>query len=409
MLKTSKNYLFTSESVSCGHPDKVCDQISDAILDEFLKQDRDAKVAVECFITNNMLVVGGEAHSTADVDIIGTAKRVIEEIGYDGTNGFDPESAVFVNTLHEQSADIRQGVERGVEEDTGAGDQGLMFGYACNETKEYLPVGIVLANDTMRIYDRLRKEGKLPGTRPDAKCQFTIEYDGETNEPVGIDTILISMQHEPDMLVTTLKQYFLEYILPELKANHAEISYIFEGNFRLLVNPTGRFVIGGPEGDTGLTGRKIIVDTYGGKCPHGGGAFSGKDCTKVDRSAAYAARYAAKCIVAAGMAKEATVQLSYAIGVPEPISIHVEAKGYDGEIRYENYVLEDLIRECFPVTPYEIINHFELRNPVYGETATYGHFGNEKFTWEKLNPDVLRAAKAFADCYDNFRESIKRP
>ena len=381
----SKNYFFTSESVSCGHPDKVCDQISDAILDEFLKQDPDAKVAVECFITNNMLVIGGEAHSTADVDVVGTAKKVIEEIGYDGTNGFDPESAVFINTIHEQSSDIRQGVERGVSEDTGAGDQGIMFGYACNETKELMPVGIVLANDTMRIYDSLRKQGILPDCRPDAKCQYTIRY--EDGRPVSIKTILISMQHDPDMSEITLKRYFLEHILPELKARHTDIAGIFNCQFELLVNPTGRFVIGGPEGDTGLTGRKIVVDTYGGRCPHGGGAFSGKDCTKVDRSAAYGARYIAKSIVAGGIASEVTVQLSYAIGVAKPISIYVDAKS-----QYDNSLIVDFIKENFPLTPYEFINKFELTKPIFSNTATYGHF-KDNTPWEDVSG--LRVAELF--------------
>lgn len=375
-----KNYFFTSEAVSCGHPDKVCDQISDSILDEFLKQDKNAKVAVECFITNNMLVIGGEAHSTADVDIVGTAKRVIEEIGYNGTNGFDPESAVFINTLHEQSPDIRQGVERGVSEDMGAGDQGVMFGYACNETKELMPIGIVLANETMRIYDELRKAGELPGMRPDAKCQYTIEYDGETNKPLRVSTVLISMQHDDSDSIseTVLKRYYLEKIFPLLKESHKDIAWVFNGNFELLVNPTGRFVIGGPQGDTGLTGRKIIVDTYGGKCPHGGGAFSGKDCTKVDRSAAYGARFAAKYLVAAGLADEVTIQLSYAIGISQPLSIHVDAKGSE----YPNSVLEDIVRKFFPIEPFDFINTFHLNEPIFAKTAVYGHFGREEFPWE---------------------------
>ena len=384
----SKNYFFTSESVSCGHPDKVCDQISDAILDEFLKQDPNSKVAVECFITNNMLVIGGEAHSTADVDIVGTAKKVIEEIGYNGTNGFNPESAVFINTIHEQSPDIRQGVERGVSEDTGAGDQGIMFGYACNETKEYLPLSIVLANDTMAIYDSLRKEGELPGMRPDAKCQYTIEYESVTGKPAKIDTIIISMQHDESVTEADLKMYVLELIIPRLKDRHKDVEHIFKSDFKLLINPTGRFVIGGPEGDTGLTGRKIIVDTYGGRCPHGGGAFSGKDCTKVDRSAAYAARYIAKSIVAAKIAPEITVQLSYAIGVPKPVSIYVEGENME----WQDWVIEDFIKEYFPLTPYEFIKKFNLNQPIFKKTATYGHF-KKPAPWEKV--DGEETAKAF--------------
>lgn len=373
-------YLFTSESVSCGHPDKVCDQISDAILDEFLRQDPDAKVAVECFITDNMLVIGGEAHSTADVNVNEIAKGVLREIGYNGTNGFNPDTAIFINALHEQSADIRQGVDRGVEKNTGAGDQGIMFGYACNETKELLPVPIVLANETMRVYDEMRKSMQLYGCRPDAKCQYTVSYDSETNSPIAIDTILISMQHDPEVTVQTLEDYFVDKILPQVKASHPDIAYLFNDDYKLLINPTGRFVIGGPQGDTGLTGRKIIVDTYGGRCPHGGGAFSGKDCTKVDRSAAYAARFIAKLLVKSGVANEATVQLSYAIGVPTPLSILLK-----GDFKYPVEVIEKAIRKCCPLTPYDIITSFGLRRPGFIETATYGHFGKISYPWEYVS------------------------
>jgi S-adenosylmethionine synthetase len=363
----------------------VCDQISDAILDEFLKQDENSKVAVECFITNNMLVIGGEAHSSADVDIIGTAKSVISAIGYDGTNGFDPESAVFINTLHEQSGDIRRGVEREDEKNMGAGDQGIMFGYASSETSDMMPAGIVLSNTTMEIYDMLRKGGELPGCRPDAKCQYTVEYDGNTDMPVRVNTVLISMQHDPDVTEIVLKRYFLEKIFPLVKKRHPEISHLFDCSFELMVNPTGRFVIGGPEGDTGLTGRKIIVDTYGGRCPHGGGAFSGKDCTKVDRSAAYGARYIAKLLVMSGLAKtHATVQLSYAIGVSRPISIYVDG---DLEAPYNDVI--NAIRNTCPLTPYEMVTRFSLTKPVFSQTSVYGHFGNEKYAWERISADDI--------------------
>ena len=382
-------YLFTSESVSCGHPDKICDQISDAILDEFLEQDPDAKVAIECFITDNMLVVGGEAHSIADVNINETAKSVIREIGYDGSNGFNPDTAIFINAVHEQSSDIRQGVDRGLKQDTGAGDQGIMFGYACKETKELLPATIVLANETMLVYDTLRKEGRLWGCRPDAKCQYTIEYDSETNLPIKIDTILISMQHDPNITNQRLEDYFVNSILPIVKFNHQDIEYLFTDDYKLLINPTGRFVIGGPQGDTGLTGRKIIVDTYGGRCPHGGGAFSGKDCTKVDRSAAYGARYIAKLLVKSGAADEATVQLSYAIGVPQPLSILIK-----GKLNYPVETIENAIRKFCPLTPYQLITYFGLKRSGFRATSIYGHFRNQDFPWESILPEEIERFKA---------------
>ena len=397
-----KNYVFTSESVSCGHPDKICDQISDAILDEFIKQDKDSKVAVECFITNNMLVIGGEAHSRADVDIIGTAKKILDEIGYDGTNGFDPESAVFINTIHEQSSDIRMGVNENMGIDMGAGDQGIMFGYACNETKEYMPATLVLANETMRVYDELRKAGELPGMEPDAKCQYTLEYDVETNKPVKIQTILISMQHDENISETTLKRYFLEKIFPIVKSRHHDLNNLFIEDFHIMVNPTGRFVIGGPEGDTGLTGRKIIVDTYGGRCAHGGGAFSGKDPSKVDRSAAYAARYIAKTIVAAGLASEAVVQLSYAIGYSMPISVYVKMENSE----YSDKFIADCVEKYFPLTPYEIIDFFQLKMPIYSNTATYGHFG-KGFSWELL--DDVENFKQYVEKNSNEMEDDASP
>lgn len=375
----NNNYLFTSESVSCGHPDKICDQISDAILDEFLRQDEHSKVAVECFITNNMLVIGGEAHSSASVDIIGIAKSVIEKIGYDGSNGFNPETAVFVNTLHEQSSDIRQGVDRDFPEEQGAGDQGIMFGYACDETKQYMPATLVLSNTTMAVYDSLRKKGKLRGCNPDAKCQYTIEYD--CGKPHRITTILISMQHTENTTIDILNSYVKNLILPEVKKSLPELNYLFDYDYQILVNPTGKFIIGGPEGDTGLTGRKIIVDTYGGKCPHGGGAFSGKDSSKVDRSAAYAARYIAKNIVAAGIASEATVQLSYAIGKAEPLSIYIDAKNCS----FFNERLVSMIKEVFPLKPYDIITQLNLKSPIFSNTSAYGHFGNNSFPWEKID------------------------
>ena len=370
-----RRHYFTSESVSSGHPDKICDQISDAILDEFMLQDFNAKVACECFITNNLLVIGGEAHSTATVDIIGTAKRVLEKIGYDGTNGFNPETAVFVNTLHEQSPDIRQGVERPEEEQQGAGDQGIMFGYATNETDVLMPLPIMLANLTMEEYDRLRKETLY--MMPDAKCQYTVLYEDE--KPIKIDTIVLSMQHKEEADRKYIEM-FADSLLKFVFERNPEYAKYYD-NPKILINPTGRFVIGGPEGDTGLTGRKIVVDTYGGMCPHGGGAFSGKDPSKVDRSAAYYARYIAKNLVFAGVADSITVQLSYGIGIAEPISVHVY-----GNLYYPEDVICRLIREVFNPTPYNIIKSLHLKEfPRYAPTATYGHFGNVYYPWEELD------------------------
>ena len=373
--------LFTSESVSCGHPDKICDQISDAILDEFLRQDEDSKVACECFITNNLLVIGGEAHSTATVDIVGTAKKVIEEIGYNGTNGFNPETAVFVNTLHEQSPDIRQGVDKSNKENQGAGDQGIMFGYACNQTKQFMPVEIVLASEMMKAYDDLRKQGELQFARPDAKCQFTVEYPENNHHlPIRTRTIVFSFQHDNIFNVEQMYEDYYNKVLELVEKRNPELKKFLKPQ-EIFINPTGKFVIGGPEGDTGLTGRKIIVDTYGGKCPHGGGAFSGKDSSKVDRSAAYYARYIAKNIVASGIADELTIQLSYAIGVAKPVSIHV----YGFNLKKTEGEIISCIKDVFNPTPYNIVTKLNLKTPIFQNTATYGHFGNEEYSWEKLD------------------------
>ena len=385
-----KKQFFTSESVSCGHPDKICDQISDAVLDEFLEQDRESRVACECFITNNLLVIGGEAHTLASVDIITIAKNVIEGIGYNGTNGFNPETAVFVNTLHEQSSDIRMGVDKLLAEQQGAGDQGIMFGYACNETKEYMPLTCMLANKTMEIYDRLRKGGKLPNFKPDAKCQYTVVYEiGDDNKmcPVEIDTVVLSMQHY-DTIFSKKEFYDVrDIIVKTLLSENPDYEKYFTKNTKYLINPTGRFVIGGPEGDSGLTGRKIIVDTYGGRCAHGGGAFSGKDPSKVDRSAAYMARYIAKNFVAAGICNSLEVQLSYAIGCAEPISIFVKQND-GGASKFSDEEIINAIKRVFQLTPYGIIAHFKLIDVGYKSTAKYGHFGRNEFPWEKTDKVV---------------------
>ena len=394
------NYLFTSESVSEGHPDKVADQISDAILDEFLRKDPEAKVACETFCTSGLVIVGGEVRSEVWVDIQETARRVIEKIGYNKAEyGFDASSCGIISTIHEQSPDINQGVVRESPEEQGAGDQGMMFGYACRETAEYMPLALSLSHRLLRLLADIRRETPQPMSylRPDAKAQFTIEYN-EKRQPLRIHTIVLSTQHDEFAseaeMHAKIEADVREIVLPRLIASLPEqTAALFDGTFKLLVNPTGKFVIGGPAGDTGLTGRKIIVDTYGGKGAHGGGAFSGKDPSKVDRSAAYAARYLAKNLVAAGIADECLVQLAYAIGVAEPVSIFVDTYGTsklqgvsDGEIARR-------IHGAFDLRPAAIIKQFGLKSPIFEPTATYGHMGQEPyvknglqfFGWEKTD------------------------
>lgn len=381
------SYLFTSESVSEGHPDKIADQISDAILDEFLRQDAESKVACETFVSTGLVVVGGEVRSEAYVDIQQIARRVINKIGYTKAEYmFDGNSCGILSALHEQSPDINRGVVAADKDEQGAGDQGMMFGYACADTREYMPLSLSLSHLALTELADIRKNTSLmPYLRPDAKSQFTIEYDDNDN-PLRVHTIVISTQHDEfdsDIAMqvrirSDVKNILIPRMLEKLPA---ETAALFKNDYILHVNPTGKFVIGGPHGDTGLTGRKIIVDTYGGKGAHGGGAFSGKDASKVDRSAAYAARYIAKNLVAAGVAKEILVQLAYAIGVAKPVSICVNTRGTasvnmtDGEIAAR-------VATLFDLRPAKIIEKFELKNPIFEETASYGHFGREPYTRE---------------------------
>ncbi len=440
------HYLFTSESVSEGHPDKVADQISDAILDEFLRQDPEAKVACETFCTTGLVVVGGEVTTeTAYVDIQKTVRRVIREIGYDKADyQFDCNSCGVLSAIHEQSPDIYRGVAREAGEQ-GAGDQGMMFGYACCETSEYMPLPLYLSHLTLKILSDIRKRepSLMPYLRPDAKAQFTVEYDSETRRPVRIHTIVVSTQHDeftpgygsyPEavsaigeeaadrLMHDAIEEDVRNILIPNLISQlPEETAALFDGHFILHVNPTGKFVIGGPHGDTGLTGRKIIVDTYGGRGAHGGGAFSGKDPSKVDRSAAYMARYVAKNMVAAGIAREMLVQLSYAIGVARPVSIFVDTCGtaspevvkLAGSASSVDSYIASRIASIFDLRPAAIIERFGLKNPIYGPTAAYGHMGRtpyEKtlrllrdgrevdrkvqfFGWERLDAvDAIRAA-----------------
>ena len=399
------NYLFTSESVSEGHPDKVADQISDAILDEFLRQDREAKVACETFCTSGLVVVGGEVRSeNAYVDVQDTVRRVIRKIGYTKAEyGFDASSCGIISTIHEQSADINRGVVREQPEDQGAGDQGMMFGYASIDTDEYMPLALSLSHRLLKILADIRHDEPelMPYLRPDAKAQFTVEFSGK-HKPVRVHTIVVSTQHDEfdtdEKMLERIRKDIRDIVIPRLIASLPErTAALFDDKYILHVNPTGKFVIGGPAGDTGLTGRKIIVDTYGGRGAHGGGAFSGKDPSKVDRSAAYAARYIAKNLVAAGVAKECLVQIAYAIGIAKPVSVYVdsygsaEIPGYSGQ-EADAYIAAR-VQELFDLRPAAIIERFGLKNPIYEPCAAYGHMGREPyvkdgmqfFGWEKLD------------------------
>jgi S-adenosylmethionine synthetase len=407
-------YLFTSESVSEGHPDKVADQISDAILDDFLRQDPAAKVACETLVTTGLVVIAGEVKSSAYVDVQTVARNVIRRIGYTKAEyKFEAESCGILSALHEQSPDINQGVVRQAPEEQGAGDQGMMFGYATSETDNYMPLALDLSHSLLEELAAIRKQGQvMTYLRPDAKSQVTIRYSDD-HRPEAIDTIVISTQHDEfdeseETMLARIKQDIIDILVPRVKAKLSpEVQQLFTGDIKHHINPTGKFVIGGPHGDSGLTGRKIIVDTYGGKGAHGGGAFSGKDSSKVDRSAAYATRHIAKNLVAAGVAEQALVQVAYAIGVAKPVGLYVttygttKALGATGQPLTDGEIA-DKVNELFDLRPYAIVERLGLRNPIFGVTAAYGHMGRkpgsvtvkmkdgeektfETFTWEKLD------------------------
>lgn len=385
----ANDYLFTSESVSEGHPDKVSDQISDSILDAILAQDPTARVAAETLCNTGLVVLAGEITTTANVDYIKVARDTLKSIGYDNTEyGIDYKGCAVLVAYDKQSPDIKQGVDRAEDDplDMGAGDQGLMFGYAVDETPELMPLPIYLSHRLVERQSQLRRDGRLSWLRPDAKSQVTLRY--ENDKPHSIDTIVLSTQHSPEIELDVLRQAVIEEIIKPVLPKE-----LMKGEIKYLVNPTGRFVIGGPQGDCGLTGRKIIVDTYGGSCPHGGGAFSGKDPSKVDRSAAYATRYVAKNVVAAGLAPKCLVQVSYAIGVAKPTSVMVSTYG-TGVISDEK--IAKLVSEHFDLRPKGIVKMLDLLRPIYRNTAAYGHFGREEpdFTWEKT--DKAQALKAAA-------------
>jgi S-adenosylmethionine synthetase len=380
-VKQQGRFLFTSESVTEGHPDKICDQISDAILDEVLRQDPTARVACESFVTTGLILISGEITTTARVDYSHVARETVRKIGYDNAEyGFDCDTCAVMSAINTQSPDIAMGVDTG-----GAGDQGLMFGYACNETPELMPMPIQLAQRLVHRLSDVRRDGTLDYLRADGKSQVTVEY--ENGQPVRVDAVVISTQHSPEAGTDQIREDIIDHVIKPVIPEH-----LLDANTKYYVNPTGRFVVGGPKGDTGLTGRKIIVDTYGGAAPHGGGAFSGKDPTKVDRSACYMARYIAKNVVAAGLADRCQVQLAYAIGVADPVSVYIDCFG---TAQVDEEKLSELVRANFELTPKGIINSLNLRQPIYQATAAYGHFGRQEasFTWEATDKaEKLRAA-----------------
>jgi S-adenosylmethionine synthetase len=373
----ARRHLFTSESVTEGHPDKICDQISDSILDELLRQDPNSRVAVESMTTTGIVFVAGEVTSNGRIDVQKIVRRTINEIGYDKPDyGFDGNSCSVLSSLHEQSVDISMGVTSGYNKEQGAGDQGLMFGYATNETPEYMPLPIAMAHKLSMKLSQVRKKKEMSWVRPDGKSQVSIVY--EDGKPKRIDTVVISTQHTPDITLSQLREEVIDKVIKPVCSDWVD------SKTKFLVNPTGRFVIGGPPGDTGLTGRKIIADTYGGMGRHGGGAFSGKDPSKVDRSGCYMARYVAKNIVAAGLADRCEVQIAYAIGIAEPVSIMVDTFG-SGKL--DEDVIEERIKKSFDMRPAGIINTLNLKRPIYKNTAAYGHFGRNEpsFTWENID------------------------
>jgi S-adenosylmethionine synthetase len=407
------SYLFTSESVSEGHPDKICDQISDALLDSFLAQDPESKVACETLVTTGLVVCAGEVKTEGYVSVDDVARRVIRHIGYNKSDyQFDYKSCGVISTIHSQSPDINQGVERAVLEDQGAGDQGMMFGYACNEMDNYMPLPVELAHRLVQDLAAIRKEGReMTYLRPDSKSQVTVQYS-ENHIPERIDSIVVSTQHDDfadeATMLETIRRDVQNILIPRvIKDCPEKVQKLFNTDYQLFVNPTGKFVIGGPHGDTGLTGRKIIVDTYGGRGAHGGGAFSGKDPSKVDRSAAYATRHIAKNMVAAGLCDQAIIQVAYAIGKADPVGLYVNTYG-TAKVNLPDSEIAQRISKIFPMRPHAIIERFQLKNPIYQPTASYGHFGRDSYEAEVDTPAGKRKVTFFPWERLDYVQAVKK-